>query len=122
MEIELRKLTKEFQKTKAVDNITLTLNNGVYGLLGANGAGKTTLMRMLCTLLKPTSGEILCNGKDIFEMDGGYRKRAGGHSKGTGTEKRMGRGADRRKDTKGHREKRRNFQHTGGAVGGFPAE
>lgn len=40
MEIELRKLTKEFQKTKAVDNITLTLNNGVYGLLGANGAGK----------------------------------------------------------------------------------
>lgn len=74
MEIELKNLTKEFQELKAVDDITLTMSNGVYGLLGVNGAGKTTLMRMLCTLIKPTSGNILCNGKDIFEMDGEYRK------------------------------------------------
>lgn len=77
MEIELRKLTKEFQETKAVDHITLTMHNGVYGLLGVNGAGKTTLMRMLCTLIWPTSGSIVCDGKDIFEMDGEYRKLLG---------------------------------------------
>lgn len=70
MELELKKLTKEFQGFKAVDDITLTMSNGVYGLLGVNGAGKTTLMRMLCTLIKPTSGSILCDGKDIFALDG----------------------------------------------------
>lgn len=74
MEIEIKKLTKEFQKMKAVDHITMTMNNGIYGLLGVNGAGKTTLMRILCTLIKPTSGKILCNGRDIFEMGGEYRK------------------------------------------------
>ena len=68
MELELKKLTKEFQGFKAVDDITLTMSNGVYGLLGVNGAGKTTLMRMLCTLIKPTSGSILCDGKDIFAL------------------------------------------------------
>ena len=74
MELELKKLTKEFQGFKAIDDITLTMSNGVYGLLGVNGAGKTTLMRMLCTLIKPTSGSILCDGKDIFALDGEYRR------------------------------------------------
>ena len=50
----------------AVDHVNLTMTNGVYGLLGANGAGKMTLTRMICTLLKPTEGVIICNGKDIF--------------------------------------------------------
>ena len=48
----------------AVNNISVTLQPGVYGLLGANGAGKTTLMRMVCDVLKPTSGRILYNGKE----------------------------------------------------------
>ena len=77
MELRLDNLTKEFEKFTAVNNIDVTLTNGVYGLLGVNGAGKTTLMRMLCTLLKPTSGHIYCNGKDIFEMDGEYRSLLG---------------------------------------------
>ncbi|MDO4480923.1 MAG: ABC transporter ATP-binding protein [Erysipelotrichaceae bacterium] len=77
MKLELDDLTKEFGEFTAVNRIKLTMTNGVYGLLGVNGAGKTTLMRMLCTLLKPTSGSIRCNGKDIFGMDSEYRKLLG---------------------------------------------
>ena len=77
MKLELDGLTKEFGDFTAVNHIDLTMTNGVYGLLGVNGAGKTTLMRMLCTLLKPTSGTIYCNGKDIFSMDSEYRKLLG---------------------------------------------
>lgn len=77
MELELSNLTKKFGDYTAVDHVNLTMGNGVYGLLGVNGAGKTTLMRMLCTLLKPTEGNIVCNGKDIFKMDGEYRKLLG---------------------------------------------
>ncbi|TGY97983.1 ABC transporter ATP-binding protein [Petralouisia muris] len=77
MELELIDLTKSFGSFTAVDHMNLTMTNGVYGLLGVNGAGKTTLMRMLCTLLRPTSGSISCNGKDIFKMDGEYRKLLG---------------------------------------------
>ena len=77
MKLELNNLTKKFGDFTSVDHINLMMNNGVYGLLGVNGAGKTTLMRMLCTLLKPTSGNIICNGKDIFKMDGEYRKLLG---------------------------------------------
>ena len=77
MKLELDSLTKEFGSFTAVNHINLTMTNGVYGLLGVNGAGKTTLMRMLCSLLKPTSGTIRCNGKDIFSMDSEYRKLLG---------------------------------------------
>ena len=77
MELILDNLTKEFEKFTAVNHINITLTNGVYGLLGVNGAGKTTLMRMLCTLLKPTSGKIYCDGRDIYEMDGEYRSLLG---------------------------------------------
>lgn len=74
MKLEIENLTKRFQDVAAVDGVSCTLTTGVYGLLGVNGAGKTTLMRMLCTLLKPTGGRILWDGKDIFELDGAYRR------------------------------------------------
>lgn len=77
MKLILDNLTKEFGDFTAVDHISLSMTNGVYGLLGVNGAGKTTLMRMLCTLLKPTGGNIYCNGKDIFKMDSEYRNLLG---------------------------------------------
>jgi len=77
MKLELDHLTKKFGDFTAVNHINLTMKNGVYGLLGVNGAGKTTLMRMLCTLLKPTSGTIRCDGRDIFKMDSEYRRLLG---------------------------------------------
>lgn len=77
MELTITNLTKEFKDLTAVDHINLTMKNGVYGLLGVNGAGKTTLMRILCTLIKPTSGRVTCEGKDIFEMDAEYRRLLG---------------------------------------------
>lgn len=74
MELKLENLTKSFRGTTAVSHLSCRMEMGVYGLLGANGAGKTTLMRMLCTLLKPTEGNILLNGEDIFRMGSEYRR------------------------------------------------
>ncbi len=74
MELKIMELTKKFQDTTAVRGVSHTLTPGVYGLLGVNGAGKTTLMRMLCTLLQPTSGSVTWDGQDIFAMGGEYRR------------------------------------------------
>ena len=72
-ELVLDRVTKHFKNKIAVDAVSLSMQQGVYGFLGANGAGKTTLLRMLCGVLKPTSGEIRCNGTEIRKLDGDYR-------------------------------------------------
>ena len=77
MELKITDLTKEFSGTRAVDSVNETLSRGVYGLLGVNGAGKTTLMRMLTTLLQPTSGSVFWDGEDIFAMEGRFRNLLG---------------------------------------------
>ena len=73
MELKMTDLTKEFSGVRAVDSVNETLGRGVYGLLGVNGSGKTTLMRMLTTLLQPTSGSVSWDGEDIFAMEGRFR-------------------------------------------------
>ncbi|MCI8598193.1 MAG: ABC transporter ATP-binding protein [Lachnospiraceae bacterium] len=72
-ELILDRVTKHFKHKIAVDQVSLRLEEGVYGFLGANGAGKTTLLRMICGVLKPTSGEIRCDGAEIRKLDGEYR-------------------------------------------------
>ncbi len=72
MELQLQHLGKRYGTKKAVDNININLVPGVYGLLGANGAGKTTLMRMICGVLKATSGEIRLDGKTMQELGEQY--------------------------------------------------
>lgn len=73
MSLVLNNVRKKFGNLIAVDDISIEMENGLYGLLGTNGAGKTTIMRILCTVLKPSDGKIYYNGEDIFEMDGRYR-------------------------------------------------
>ncbi len=68
MDIQIENLEKEYKNHfKALENVNLTINDGIFGLLGPNGAGKSTLMRILVTLLKPTSGKILVNGRELSE-------------------------------------------------------
>lgn len=73
MELTLDRLTREFGPKIAVDRVSATLAPGVYGLLGANGAGKTTLMRMVCGVLRPTSGEVRYDGAPVERMGDAYR-------------------------------------------------
>ena len=77
MELVLDRLTKQYGPKIAVDRVSARLRPGVYGLLGANGAGKTTIMRMICGILRPSSGEISLDGRSIAELGGEYRARLG---------------------------------------------
>ncbi len=66
MKIEIRDLNQTYPNgNQALKNVNLDIDNGMFGLLGPNGAGKSTLMKILVTLMKPTSGIVLVNGMDI---------------------------------------------------------
>lgn len=73
MELCLDHVSKEFKDKKAVDDVSLRISPGVWGLLGANGAGKTTLMRMIAGILKPASGQITYDGIRIEALGEAYR-------------------------------------------------
>ena len=66
-------VSKKYGSFYALKDINLEFNNGLYALLAPNGAGKTTLIKLLTTLIFPTSGEILYKGTDIVSLDGEYR-------------------------------------------------
>jgi ABC-2 type transport system ATP-binding protein len=64
MNVELTGLTRTFGRTRAVSGVNLEAGPGVFGLLGPNGAGKTSLLRMMATVLPPTSGTLRLLGRD----------------------------------------------------------
>ena len=64
--IKIKNLSKHFGKVIAVDNISFEVGSAeVFGFLGPNGAGKTTTINILCTILKPTAGEVIVNGFNV---------------------------------------------------------
>ena len=76
--IEVRDLVKKFKEITAVDQISFTVSPGqIFGFLGPNGAGKTTTIKMLTTLLAPTSGQIRLNGSDPAANADAVRKSFG---------------------------------------------
>lgn len=76
-ELKLMDIEKRYKDKETVRKFNYTFVNGVYGLLGENGAGKTTLMRLICGILKPTTGNIYCDNIEIASMGAEYRKLLG---------------------------------------------
>src|SRR5713101_7998467 len=76
--IDVRHIVKKFGDFTAVNGITFGVEEGeIFGLLGPNGAGKSTLIRMLVTLLPPTSGTAIVNGFDVVKQADGVRESIG---------------------------------------------
>ncbi len=73
--IQTNGLTKSFSGFLAVNKVSISVKRGtIFGLLGPNGAGKSTLIRMLCTLLQPTSGTATIEGYDIAKQTNEVRR------------------------------------------------
>ncbi|MBP7795596.1 MAG: ATP-binding cassette domain-containing protein [Elusimicrobiales bacterium] len=76
--INIKDITKKFKEVDALSGISFDIKQGeVFSLLGPNGAGKTTLISILTTILKPTSGTAVINGKDIIKEPLDVRKNIG---------------------------------------------
>jgi len=76
--IEIKKLTKRFGSLTAVDSLDLRIEAGdIFGFIGPNGAGKTTTMRILVTLMEPTSGAAFIDGLDVTKKGKDVRRRVG---------------------------------------------
>lgn len=71
--LELEQISKKYKDKLALDQVTLSLENGIYGLLGPNGAGKSTLMNIITGNLKPTAGQVKWDGKEIRSLGADFR-------------------------------------------------
>lgn len=77
MNLRIERVSKQFGSKRALIDIDLEFTCGVYGILGANGSGKTTLMRILASVVKPSSGNVYLNGQNIAKLDHRYRDQIG---------------------------------------------
>lgn len=78
LRIDLRNITKRYDKLTAVDNLSLALGPGeIFGFIGPNGAGKTTTIKILATLLEPTTGTAFVDGINVVENPDAIRARIG---------------------------------------------
>ncbi len=78
MQLEIKNLSKKYSNgVQALDNVSLTIERGMFGLLGQNGAGKSTLMRTIATLQDPDSGSVHFNGIDVLKQPEVLRKTLG---------------------------------------------
>lgn len=75
--LEIKSITKRYGKKVALNQVSVSLGEGVYGLLGPNGAGKSTLMNLLTLNLRADRGEILWEGRNVLEMGREYRRLLG---------------------------------------------
>jgi len=76
--IEARDLVRSFRDVRAVDGVSITIPRGeVFGLVGPDGAGKSTLIRMLATVLAPTSGDALVFGHSVVRDPHAVKPRIG---------------------------------------------
>ena len=75
--LEIKHLTKKYGDFTALKDLNLTLDKGVFGILGANGAGKSTFLNLITDNIPRTEGEILYNGKEILSMGSAFRKKVG---------------------------------------------
>ena len=69
----LNNIAKKYKDKIALEHVSLELDNGIYGLLGPNGAGKSTLMNIITGNIKPSDGQVLCDGHDIKILGSKYR-------------------------------------------------
>ena len=80
MKIELMDIHKTYGKQEVLKGISITMENGVYGLLGKNGAGKTTLINIFLGLLKADSGKVIVDGKNAAGMGSRFYGNIGYHT------------------------------------------
>ena len=73
MNLEIKNIEKKYDNTSILNDISFTLQPGIYGLLGANGAGKSTLLRIICGVTRANKGTVNYNNTDIFERFENYR-------------------------------------------------
>ena len=67
MDLEIRKISKQYHKKTVLHDVSQNFTEGIYGLLGPNGAGKTTLLNIIATVISASAGEIFFDGKKVYD-------------------------------------------------------
>lgn len=75
--IKIESISKEYGSLRALDQVSLSFDKGIYGILGANGAGKSTLMKILTLVIQPSGGRILFDGEDISKSGKKFLEKIG---------------------------------------------